>query len=452
MYKVLKNKIIDMTPLSIKALNNNFDYLYQYLNKNSINHVDFVPTRSKVLSVAPDELDVIYCDDTYEKVTFTRDGDGYIDRYDGIPDFVDDGKVNTKAYGATVTYPDPTFLPPTIHGTPYNLRRTFSHTSILLPDGNILIVGGNSSFDLGDNMGPDLGTDISTDDLTNLGNTVHNLVSIFNTTTYLVTDIATLVKNRFKPIIGFLPNGDLIVAAGEGRNDIGTVEILSMTTFTSNIVGNLTCARQGCAGVLMKDGNLIIAGGHRTGDSGDLGYELTSVEVYNTITNVSSIVGQMLSEKADFNATALKNGKILFSGDLYHSSVELYNPTNNTSVAIIKTDDSSYYMPPGIFTNQATVLLRSGNIVFIGGRSRPLLFFVSLKKITLYPSPEGSKKFVEIGEPDLNYSRFNHTATLLLNGDILIIGGCGIDYTGVGINFIYSFPGVELIKTTKFKA
>ena len=138
-----------------------------------------------------------------------------------------------------------------------------------------------------------------------------------------------------------------------------------------------------------------------------------SVPAASWITN-----GPMMIARQSHTATLLTNGKVLvaggqYFGDFFLSGAELYDPANGTW-------QSTGAMKHGRAQHTAT-LLPSGKVLVAGGigsiDSNPFVFG-SLSSAELYDPI--SETWTEINP--MSYSRLSHTATLLLNGDVLVAG------------------------------
>lgn len=115
-------------------------------------------------------------------------------------------------------------------------------------------------------------------------------------------------------------------------------------------------------------------------------------------------------------ATLLPNGQVLIAGGIggnpttYLASAELYNPSTGTF-----TFTGSMATARELFT---ATLLTNGEVLVAGGDDNNLAPpYVASSE--LYNPATG--KWSTTGS--LNTARYNHTATLLSNGQVLIIGG-----------------------------
>ena len=175
----------------------------------------------------------------------------------------------------------------------------------------------------------------------------------------------------------------------------------------------LGTAIYGHTSTLLMDGSVLIAGGY-TGAS-----STSSAAIYNTYASTILTTSlNMTVPRQNHTATLLKSGKVLIAGG-YNSnsatnsemaSAELYDPSTQTFYPIATMNSAR--------SKHTATLLNDGRVLIVGG----WLLGSPLNTAELYDPVDGSfKSLSTIG----NYYINGHTATLLNSGDVLIAGGYG---------------------------
>jgi hypothetical protein len=224
-----------------------------------------------------------------------------------------------------------------------------------------------------------------------------------------------------------LPDSKVLVAYGSNSsaytNATGYVGLSSIEvydagagTFTE-IVGDSGAGIFGHTATLMQNGTVLIAGGFAnsvwdySGSTSDNGAGL-----YDSVTGVFSVTGNMTANRGGHTATLLANGKVLVTGGADQdptgtglASAELYDPSTSTF-----TQTGS--MAVGRFLHTAT-LLQNGKVLIAGGALTSTSAPVATAE--LYDPVTGS--FTMTGA--MATAREQHTATLLADGKVLIVGG-----------------------------
>ena len=174
------------------------------------------------------------------------------------------------------------------------------------------------------------------------------------------------------------------------------------------------------AAVLLADGRMLVAGG---GASGGGGYVFPSAEIYDPSTNSWSATPDMPSEGAYIDkdtAVLLPNGQVLIAGGAsadqedVSSTADLYDPLANTWTTTARMSVARFF-----FT---LTLLQNGKVLATGGMtpaagSPPLSFPTASAE--MYDPTAGTWTPVAA----MNQPRAHHIATLLSNGDVLVIAG-----------------------------
>lgn len=177
---------------------------------------------------------------------------------------------------------------------------------------------------------------------------------------------------------------------------------------------SLAQARRGHTATLLQNGNVLVAGGD------DATSYLNSAELFVEFAGWTT-TGSLANRRSHHTATLLPNGKVLVTGGFQFalfftfalSSAELYDPASGTWSA---TAD----LIQGRFDHTAT-LLPNGKVLVVGGAysddntPEPII----LGTAELYDPDSGLWSHVG----SLHTSRRGHTATLLPNGKVLVASG-----------------------------
>jgi hypothetical protein len=234
---------------------------------------------------------------------------------------------------------------------------------------------------------------------------------VSSSTTLNVTDFVytgSLNTPRLSPTASLLNDGMVLMAGGSGDT---TAELYNPATGTfSYTPGNMIVARGGQTATLLNNGLVLIAGGYGYSDN------LAVAELYNPATGTFTPTGIMTTTRYYHTATLLNNGMVLIVGGWgpngYLASAELYNPTTGTFTATGSLSATRIY--------HTATLLNDGMVLVAGGDT-----FSSASKYgcavvaELYNPATGT--FTPTGS--LNAARGRHTATLLNNGLVLMAGG-----------------------------
>ncbi|HUE80460.1 MAG TPA: kelch repeat-containing protein [Pyrinomonadaceae bacterium] len=185
----------------------------------------------------------------------------------------------------------------------------------------------------------------------------------------------------------------------------------------STVAGDLITPRATTSATLLPNGKVLIACGYGTFGS-QLSGPLNSAELYDPATRTWSSTGNLSTAHGgeEFTTTLMQNGKVLvvggFSGFAVLNSAELYDPATGTWSSTGNLNTARTY--------HAATLLANGEVLVVGGENSGLL-----TSAELYNPATGTWR----STGNLNFARSYHTATLLPNGKVLVVEGYGAGNT-----------------------
>src|SRR5579863_8865579 len=210
-------------------------------------------------------------------------------------------------------------------------------SAALLPDGRILVIGGNSA------SGP-----VASADFLNTDGTV--------------SPAPPMVYARASHVSVALQDGRVLVAGGvtAGGSATSTAEIFDpvANSWTSAGVG-MTEARSGATAALLQDGRVLIAGGQNGTASS------STIETFDPNTSTFKAAGMMSSPRTEHAMTVLQDGRVLIvggsNGTAPVASTDIFDPVAGTIGA-------GPVLSVARFGHSVTTLL-NGVVVVIGGNN-----------------------------------------------------------------------------------
>lgn len=202
------------------------------------------------------------------------------------------------------------------------------HTATLLPNGKVLLAGGQSSL------------------------SINRTAELFDASSGAFTFTSGyMVSPRESHTATVLPNGKVLLAGGlDGIGVSSTAEIYDPASATFSSTGSMHVARAFHTAVLLPSGLVLIAGGY----NGDF---LSSAELYDPQTGLFSLTGQMTAERSNHTCTLLSDGTVLivggrnsFSNTGSLNSNDIYEPTTGylNSAEIYDPSSSSFFSTDGV--------------------------------------------------------------------------------------------------------
>ncbi len=109
---------------------------------------------------------------------------------------------------------------------------------------------------------------------------------------------------------------------------LASAEVYDPGTRSWTVIGSMTEARAGYTATLLLDGTVLVAGGHRNDSDGTT--LLSSAELYDPTTGSWKLTAGMLAVREGHTATLLPNGTVLVTGGSDSNLVELYASRNGS--------------------------------------------------------------------------------------------------------------------------
>ena len=224
-----------------------------------------------------------------------------------------------------------------------------------------------------------------------------------------------------------LRDGRVLVTEGCGT----AAELYDPAKGTFSPAGALSAMRGGKTATLLQDGRVLFTGGYNCGRAGQDGI-WASAEIYDPATGTFSPTGSMAKPREFHTATLLTDGRVLIAGG---QSGEQPPTTSSAVLASVQTAESSasvlagaeiYDPATGKFSSTGAMstfrdhhtatLLKDGRVLVVGGGGEG---YASSTSADLYDPSTG--RFSRTGS--LKSGRWLHTATLLEDGRVVILGG-----------------------------
>ncbi len=333
-------------------------------------------------------------------------------------------------------------------GSLHNAREY--HTATLLRDGRVLVVGGEGNPSGSEGVAPSL-TD----------------AELYDARTGMWTHTGSLHDARQYQAASILPDGHVLVVGGRRSSTgmasddlyLASAELYDPRTNIWTMTGRMHQARSGATATLLPGGQVLVVGGE--GQVGNARMRaLASAEVYDPHTGIWTETGRMQVARNGATATLLSDGRVLVTGGFDRrghelATAELFDPSYGTWGWTQSLHDAHAL--------HTATLLRDGTVLVVGGEGmRTMLQAVRLyrrghwilhRSLIAGQVPIGLAS-AEIYDPRRSLwmragslsgcGRFYHTATLLLNGRVLIAGGSAMEYFPDGDKIVATLDSAEV--------
>ena len=353
------------------------------------------------------------------------------------------------------------------------------HAAAFLPDGRILITGGaNMSqpgkyeailsnteiFDPETNTftsGPTMSSPRAFHTLTRAGDRVYAVgglqlqggkpVSISTVDVFELQGDGTLSVSQAPPLAearahhttsrtpdlsGLFVYGGLVVKADGTQSMAKKWEMLSASSAKKMAVGSLADQGLKALHTATRLGNgILLTGGVNL--NGGKAQALKSCFLVSFDTSGAKItsVEDLAEARAGHTATVLVDGRVVLVGGMIPSPDQLLLP--GTAVASIEIRHPNGQAPGGTATTSGKLqlarafhtatLLESGSLLITGGLGGNWVMAGKAERLTV---DQKTRAVVSTKQLTHRKDRFLHTATLLLNGHVLVLGGATVDAQG----------------------
>jgi len=217
-----------------------------------------------------------------------------------------------------------------------------------------------------------------------------------------------------------LKNGDLLIVGGfdEGKTEQSAAYryLAAQGTFVS--AGSLATPRAYHTASLLPDGRVLVAGGHRPNDY------LRSTEIYDPASSAWSAGPDVLHKSSEHAAVTLADGKVLLSGGWTsgvdsNGLMQIYDPASGSFTLVTSTLKEAR-------RRHTATLLKNGKVLLVGGVQKTSSNPMNWKHLDSLEVFDPAPATTTLLAAKMNQERRGHTATLLADGRVLIVGGyCG---------------------------
>ena len=240
------------------------------------------------------------------------------------------------------------------------------------------------------------------------------------------TWVATANMNapRTNAVYFYLDDGRVLMVGGldSAGNPLASAEVYDYLSGNFTSTGNMATPRQHHHGTGLYTGKVLVTGGRPSAPSN----VLNSAELYDPVSGTFSPTGDMLRYRRLHRATPLPDGKVLITGGLggtsdtangFLSSAEIYDPAEPGTFTWT-TGGPAVGLNAARYNHQAT-LLYTGKVLIAGGVGSGTPNNVVLKSAELYDPESGT--FTPTG--DMVTARNSPLLTTLPNGKVLVSNG-----------------------------
>jgi hypothetical protein len=246
-------------------------------------------------------------------------------------------------------------------------------TATLLTDGRVLVVGGFGGYAY--------------------SSTALATVEVWDAESGAFREAGSLAQPRVGHTATRLQDGRVLVIGGSGPDgQLASAEVWDPTTERFRSAGSLATTRGGHTATLLSDGGVLVVGGSTTGDGATMSF-VTGAELWDPSTGSFIPAGELVEPRAGHTATLLSDGRVLVVGGFIGSGYTSSLDDEGRSVVL----DAPAGLVDGHLASAEVWDSSSLSFGATGGMSQ---------------------------------ARTRHTATLLTDGRVAVVGGAGIRVEG----------------------
>ena len=274
------------------------------------------------------------------------------------------------------------------------------HTATLLGNGKVLVIGGANNGALAS-------------------------AEVFDPASGQFTTLTGhLMTPRSNHTATLLQNGNVLVTGGQDANGnaIAEAELFDMSTGSFTPTGLMNSARTGHTATLLNDGRVLVAGGVESNN-----VLLSTAELFDPATGkFAQANGPMNASRAHHAATPLSSGRVLLAGGSSDTAYgDIFDPASNTFASTGGGQPTTTFLTATLLAD-GRVLLAGGvrGISFFNNCPPPILLVGRESVVGAFLFDSSTASFSATG--NMSSSRAHHTATLLSDGKVLVVGGTNI--------------------------
>jgi hypothetical protein len=231
---------------------------------------------------------------------------------------------------------------------------------------------------------------------------------------------------RYGHAATLLNDGKVLVTGGQGTNGPTSpnAELFDPASGTFTPTGSMAVARVSHTATLLNDGKVLVMGGGNT-----------SAELFDPVTGMFSPTGSLETTRSGHAATLLSDGRVLVTGGDPTLPLPGENKSPQATAEIFDPATGNFTLTGEMETQRfghTATLLKDGKVLVVGG-SAPFLVLIgtnisiyteSIQTAELFDPSIGS--FTSTGS--MQTRRTAHAATLLNDGTVLVSGGADINF------------------------